>query len=92
MSNFFDELAIKFCNIETKIEHKKTRINNLYDDQKEILNAKFNIENLTEKYSKELNNQRQSLFNQIKLDRNFEINNKKFKKKVFKFCLNNFIY
>jgi hypothetical protein len=74
MSDFFQELKLKFRSIETKIEHKLNRINNLYKEEIELLNETFNIESLLEKYSKELNSHRDLLLNQISFNLDVAIN------------------
>ena len=46
----------------------------MYTNQIELLNERFNVSNLYDKYSNELNNQRQKLLDQISANMIFELN------------------
>ena len=73
MSKQCREQEAKFANIETKLEKKIERVNILYSDEVKLLNEKFNIDHLKEKYSNGLNSYRQDLLNQIMLNLRSEI-------------------
>ena len=73
MSKVCEELEFEFSNIETKFQNKIEHSNKLYQAQIELLDEKFNIEHLTEKYSNELNNYRDELLKQISLNTRSEI-------------------
>ena len=73
MSKLCEELELEFSNIETKFKNKIEHSNKLYHAQIELLEEKFNIENLTEKYSNELNKYRDELLKQISLNTRSEI-------------------
>ena len=73
MCYLLEELDLKFKNIETKIEFKIKHINNFYIDEIELLYQKFNANKLAEKFSNELNNQREELLNQLKINIGLEI-------------------
>jgi hypothetical protein len=75
MSKLCEELELKFSKLETKIEAKLKHVNELYKDEVELLNARFNPESLSEKYSSELNSYRERLLNQITQNLGSEINN-----------------
>ena len=75
MSKLLEELELKFKNIETKIEIKSQNINNLCIVNIELLEKNFNVNELSEKYSNELNNQRQLLLNQVTTNLGLEIAN-----------------
>ena len=74
MLDLFKELELKFGKIETRIEQKKENANSLYSDQIKFLNKQYNIGDLTQKYSNDLNYQRLSLLNRNKINLNSEIN------------------
>ena len=73
MSKLIEELELKFNKFETRIRDKINYLNDLCTDQEAILNERFNIDNLLEKYSNGLNNQRQLLLNQISTHLSIEI-------------------
>ena len=73
MSKLCIELESKFATIEAKIEKKKENVNIIFNNQSKLLDDKFNIDYLTENYSKGLNIYRDALLNQISLNTKFEI-------------------
>ena len=75
MSKLCEELELKFSSFEAKIEGKIKNLNELYKDEIELLNQKFNLTNLSEKYSNELNIYRSNLLNQVSSSMRSEINN-----------------
>ena len=75
MPKLCEELELQFLKLETKIAAKIKHVNELYIDEIELLNARFNPESLLEKYSSELNYHRQGLLNQISQNLGSEINN-----------------
>ena len=64
MSKLFEELELKSC-LDTKIEEKKVFVQNLFTEQEDLLKEHFNVDTLKKKYFTELNNWRQSLFEDI---------------------------
>ena len=64
MTKLFEELEHKFLNIESKIEAKIKIVNETYKDEIELLNEKFNLKNLSDKYSNEFNMHRDGLLKQ----------------------------
>ena len=65
MSNLCEELGLKFNALEAKIEAKLRKVAEVYKDENELLEKKFDIENLLEKYSNELNVYRDGLLKQV---------------------------
>ena len=65
MSKLFEELELKFSSLDTKIEEKKVFVQNLFTEQEDLLKEHFNVDTLKKKYFTELNNWRQSLFEEI---------------------------
>jgi hypothetical protein len=73
MSISFQELELKFSHMDSKIMDKTTKINNLYSNQERKLNENFNINNLIEKYSNGLNDQRETLLKQVSANLRLEM-------------------
>ena len=75
MSKLFDELALKFTAIEKKLNRKINHINSLYNSQNRFLNEHFDDNNnLIEKFSNELNKQREILLKKSSSCMSWEIN------------------
>jgi hypothetical protein len=74
MSKTFEELELKFSNLETKIENKKTFVEKIYSDQYVLLNQRFDVDRLLTKHSGEFNNLRQRLLDLIATQLRSEIN------------------
>ena len=74
MSKSIKELQLKFINLESKLEHKKDLVENLYSEQKALLNERFDEKSLFNKYESELNNFRQRLIDLISTNLHLEIN------------------
>ena len=64
MTKLCEELEHKFLNIEGTIEAKIKIVNETYRDEIELLNEKFNLKNLSDKYSNEFNMYRDGLLKQ----------------------------
>ena len=74
MSLLFEELEQKFNNFENKKNARIAFVNNVYENQKILLNEQFDTENLLEKYSSQLNISREGLLAQISNNLVKEIN------------------
>ena len=68
MDKLFDELKARFRKIETRIMLKRASAKKLYHDQIKSLHQKFKVKAVKEKYSKGLNNHRQALLDQLKIN------------------------
>ena len=51
MSQMCKELELKFIGLEAKVEAKSTIVNDIYKDEIKLLEKKFDINSLIEKYS-----------------------------------------
>lgn len=65
MLKLFEEIELKFSNIEAKIEKRTTETKSLCNQQSELLNLNYDLARLEQKYVNELNKQRDELLNQI---------------------------
>ena len=74
MSKLCAELELKFLSLETKIESKIKHVNSLYNYEIELINEKFSIDHLKEKYSSGFNIYREELIKQVAFKTGLEIN------------------
>ena len=74
MSQLCEELESKFNAIEAKIKDKIRKVNDTYKVENELLETKFDINILKEKYSNELNVYRDELLNRVSRNMVLEIN------------------
>ena len=74
MNKLFHELELKLSNFETGIENKINYVNNSCNNQLALLKDNFDIQHLTEKYSKELNDERERLLKRLSTTSSLEIN------------------
>ena len=73
MLNSFSELNAQFEDIQTRIENKRNSLIESCNSQKRLLNQEFQINNLIEKYSNRLNEQRLKLIDHIAPHRSTEL-------------------
>jgi hypothetical protein len=73
MLKLFEEIEVKFSNIEVNIQKKIYNAYRLCNEESEFLKGKYKIDNLFEKYTNGLNNIRQELLDQIKLNLSLEL-------------------
>ena len=69
----FKQIELKFNNIETKLEEKITAANSSANQQLCLLEVKYDIAKLEQKYSNELNEQREEWLNQISSNMKLEL-------------------
>ena len=74
MPKLFEELELKFCILDTKIDNKIDVVKNVYQIQQGLLNEHFNTNSLKDRYSNELNNLRERLLQPISVNLRLEIN------------------
>ena len=80
----FEELELKFTNIQNKIELKKHTINDSFQRDIKAVNESFNEKSLEQKYSTELNLYRDGLLKQISTNMRSEIDQVGWEHKQFK--------
>ena len=73
MTKLCAELELKFFNFEAKVEEKIEKVKNVFNDQSKLLDEKFSIDRLKEKYSNGLNIYRDALLDQVSINTKLEI-------------------
>ena len=75
MLELFTQIEFKLKNIEDKLEKKITAVNSSVNQQLDLLNLKYDIAKLEQKYANELNEQRDELLYEITSNMKLELAN-----------------